>query len=166
MCWDSPVPTRLILKYDFQSEYDLFQLHTLSFIAAPARQIFRIENLHLSGNPVIFTVLRTEINKICKDPRFEASYIVCQMKTVNKTFAVLPEFCLCHYICRMLIRSNKSYQAISVVPFELCILAFVCCYSHVDRLKYVFLSFHIQTVQHLDTIKFFYSPTDVQVNWL
>jgi hypothetical protein len=51
-----------------------------------ARQIFRIENLHLSGKPVIFSVFRTKVNKICKDRRFEASFIVCQMKTLTKTY--------------------------------------------------------------------------------
>ena len=64
------------------------------------------------GNPVIFAVLRTKINTVCKDGRFEASYAVCQMKTVHKTFTVLPKFCLCHCMCRILIRLNKNYQAI------------------------------------------------------
>jgi hypothetical protein len=73
------------------------------FLSSPhrGRQIFRIENLRLSGNPVIFAVFRKKINKISKDRRFEVSctYIVCQIKTVNTTCTVLPKFCLCHFIC-------------------------------------------------------------------
>jgi hypothetical protein len=42
-------------------------------------------------------------------------------------------------------------------------LSALCTSGNIPR---AFISFHMHTVQHLDIIKVFYSPTDAQVNCL